>query len=203
MTLFFIKRSRLANSKTGQKKCPKNDHWNIGLFGIRWPTVFVLWPFTILKWSRLTDHSKTGHICPVFEWSGFQMTGSRLNWPFEYQICPVFTSSLYKQNSKTDKCKKLIIFILFLRDKPVSVVVPSKSSSKVRGPTYVKVVGRKGHNIKPASHFTERRSYEQVAPPNPNQVTFFTELQFVEFYLDRVYLDLFILFQFQALFAKA
>jgi hypothetical protein len=25
--------------KTGQKNCPKNDHLNIGRFGIRWPTV--------------------------------------------------------------------------------------------------------------------------------------------------------------------
>ena len=65
---------------------------------------------------------------------------------------------------------KLLIFTSDFRDKPIAVVVPYKSPSKVRGPTYVKAVGRKPGNIKPASHFTERRSYEQVAPPN--QVTF-------------------------------
>jgi hypothetical protein len=31
--------SRSGPTKTGHKKCPKNDHSNIGRFGIRWVTV--------------------------------------------------------------------------------------------------------------------------------------------------------------------
>jgi hypothetical protein len=44
----------------------------------------------LIMWSRLADHLKTGQICSVFAWSGFQMPASRQNRPFKYWTCPVF-----------------------------------------------------------------------------------------------------------------
>ena len=52
------------------------------------------------------------------------------------------------------------MFISFYSAKSSSAET-QKSPTKVRGPTNVKSAGRKP-NIKPASHFTERRSYEHV-----------------------------------------
>ncbi len=50
MTLFFIKWSRLANPKTGHKKCPKSHHSKTGQFGIQRGTVFR-WSICVLRWN--------------------------------------------------------------------------------------------------------------------------------------------------------
>jgi hypothetical protein len=42
----------------------------------------IFYSLLCVKRSSLVDHSNTGQICPIFEWSGNQMRGSRQNWPY-------------------------------------------------------------------------------------------------------------------------
>jgi hypothetical protein len=49
----------------------------------------------VLGGVRLESNQLTWQqICLVFEWSGYQMPGTKQNWPFEYQISPVLGSPL-------------------------------------------------------------------------------------------------------------